>query len=122
PKLDTVTWYDHKTNDRVYEATNKSLDAWHTVMIRVKDGVVAYWLGGKQLFTRSAKDARRPATSMTFTHGSIAQPDQDQQAWDMKVAWLYYNANETLSAEEVQTQVEDFTGRGMNYFDTVRGS
>lgn len=122
PKLDTVTWYDHKTNDRVYETTNKSLDEWHTVMIRVKDGVVAYWLDGKKLFTSSGKYAPRSDMSVNFNHWFIDLPFKGERAWDMKVDWLYYNANETLSAEEVQTQVEDFTGRGMNYFDTVRGS
>jgi predicted aldo/keto reductase-like oxidoreductase len=40
----------------------------------------------------------------------------------MKVDWLYYNANETLSAKQVQSAVDGFTDEGMNYFDTVRES
>lgn len=122
PKLDTVTWYDHKTNDRLYTTTNKSLDDWHTVMIRVKDGVVAYWLDGKKLFLTNGKFYPRADMSVNFNHWFIDLPFKGERAWDMKVDWLYYNANETLSADEVQAQVEDFTGKGMNYFDTVRGS
>lgn len=120
PKLDTVTWYDHKTNDRVYETTNKSLDAWHTVLIRVKDGVVAYWLDGKKLFLSNGKYAPRADMSVNFNHWFIDLPFKGERAWDMKVDWLYYNANDTLSAEEVQAEVADFTGEGMTYFDTVR--
>ncbi|MER8219180.1 cellulose binding domain-containing protein [Streptomyces sp. NPDC094143] len=120
PKLDTVTWYDHKTNDRVYETTNKSLDAWHTVLIRVKDGVVAYWLDGKKLFLSNGKYVPRADMSVNFNHWFIDLPFKGERAWDMKVDWLYYNANDTLSAEEVQAEVADFTGEGMNYFDTVR--
>ncbi|KOV68232.1 hydrolase [Streptomyces sp. AS58] len=122
PKLDTVTWYDHKTNDRVYQTTNESLDGWHTVMIRVKDGVVAYWLDGKKLFLSNGKYAPRADMSVNFNHWFIDLPFEGERAWDMKVDWLYYNANETLSEKEVQAQVEGFADTGMNYFDTVRGS
>ncbi|MFI9748523.1 cellulose binding domain-containing protein [Streptomyces collinus] len=122
PKLDTVTWYDHKTNDRVYETTNKSLDSWHTVLIRVKDGVVAYWLDGKKLFLSNGKYAPRADMSVNFNHWFIDLPFKGERAWDMKVDWLYYNANDTLSAKQVQSAVEDFTGEGLNYFDTVRES
>ncbi|MDT0389419.1 cellulose binding domain-containing protein [Streptomyces dubilierae] len=122
PKLDTVTWFDHKTNDRVYETTNKSLDAWHTVLIRVKDGVVAYWLDGKKLFLSNGKYAPRADMSVNFNHWFIDLPFKGERAWDMKVDWLYYNANDTLSAEEVRSQVAGFTDEGMNYFDTVRES
>ncbi|MFI9819336.1 cellulose binding domain-containing protein [Streptomyces sp. NPDC052013] len=122
PKLDTVTWYDHKTNDRVYQTTNKSLDDWHTVMIRVKDDVVSYWIDGKKLFVSSGKYAPRAGMSVNFNHWFIDLPFKGDRAWDMKVDWLYYNANDTLSAKEVQAQVEGFAGSGMNYFDMVRGS
>ncbi|AMW13522.1 hydrolase [Streptomyces qaidamensis] len=122
PKLDTVTWYDHKTNDRVYETTNKSLDSWHTVLIRVKDGVVAYWLDGEKLFLSNGKYAPRADMSVNFNHWFIDLPFKGERAWDMKVDWLYYNANDTLSAKQVQSAVEDFTDEGVNYFDTVRES
>ncbi|MFI6373473.1 cellulose binding domain-containing protein [Streptomyces sp. NPDC050546] len=122
PKLDTVTWYDHKTNDRVYKTTKKSLDAWHTVMIRVKDGVVAYWMDGEKLFLSNGKYAPRADMSVNFNHWFIDLPFKGDRAWDMKVDWLYYNANETLSVNEVQSAVEGFTDKGMNYFDTVRES
>ncbi|MFF7852800.1 cellulose binding domain-containing protein [Streptomyces sp. NPDC007904] len=122
PKLDTVTWHDHETNDRVYTTTNKSLADWHTVMIRVKDGVVAYWLDGKKLFVSSGKYTPRANMSVNFNHWFVDLPFKGDRAWDMKVDWLYYNANDTLSATQVQAQVEGFTDNGMNYFDTVRGS
>ncbi|MFD5228918.1 cellulose binding domain-containing protein [Streptomyces qaidamensis] len=122
PKLDTVTWFDHKTNDRVYETTNKSLDTWHTVLIRVKNGVVAYWLDGKKLFLSNGKYVPRADMSVNFNHWFIDLPFKGERAWDMKVDWLYYNANKTLSAKQVQSAVEDFTDEGVNYFDTVRES
>ncbi|WP_309059380.1 cellulose binding domain-containing protein [Streptomyces sp.] len=122
PKLDTVTWYDHRTNDRVYTTTNKSLAGWHTVMIRVKDDAVSYWLDGEKLFVSNGKYAPRTDMSVNFNHWFVDLPFKGDRAWDMKVDWLYYNANDTLSAKEVRARVEGFADNGVNYFDTVRGS
>ncbi|MFJ5899436.1 cellulose binding domain-containing protein [Streptomyces sp. NPDC093064] len=121
PKLDTVSWHDHRTNDRVYTTTNKSLADWHIVMIRVKDDVVSYWLDGKKLFVSSGKYAPRADMSVNFNHWFVDLPFKGERVWDMKVDWLYYNANEVLSAKEVETAAGSFTANGMNYVDTVQG-
>lgn len=122
PKLDTVSWYDHKSNDRVYKTTNKSLDGWHTMMITVEDDVVTYRMDGEKLFSSDGKYAPRSGMSVNFNHWFIDLPFKGDRAWDMKVDWLYYNANEPLSAKQVQSAVDGFTDEGMNYFDTVRES
>ena len=92
------------------------------MLIRVKDGVVAYWLDGKKLFLSNGKYAPRADMSVNFNHWFIDLPFKGERAWDMKVDWLYYNANDTLSAKQVQSAVQGFTDEGMNYFDTVRES
>ncbi|WP_238431749.1 cellulose binding domain-containing protein [Streptomyces cavernae] len=120
PKLDTVTWYDHETNDRVYNTTNKSLAGWHTVMITVEDDVVTYWLDGKKLFSSNGKYAPRAGMSINFNHWFIDLPFKGDRTWDMKVDWLYYNENKALSENAVDTAVKGFTDNGMNYFDTVQ--
>jgi hypothetical protein len=122
PKLDTVTWYDHKVNDRVYTTTNKSLDGWHVLMITVGKDVVTYRLDGRVLFTSKGKYVPRTDMSVNFNHWFVDLPFKGDRAWDMKVDWFYYHANEVLSATQVQSAVEGFTGQGINYFDTVRGS
>ncbi|MBC9727110.1 cellulose binding domain-containing protein [Streptomyces sp. TRM68367] len=122
PKLDTVSWYDHKANDRVYTTTNKSLDGWHTVVVTVEDGAVTYRVDGKKLFSSRGKYAPRADMSVNFNHWFIDLPSLGERAWDMKVDWLYYNANDALPAKEVQAEVEGFAGHGMNFFDTVQES
>ncbi|MCD7442957.1 hydrolase [Streptomyces lincolnensis] len=120
PKLDTVTWYDHEDNDRVYETTNKSLAGWHTMMITVKDDVVTYRMDGEKLFSSSGKYAPRSGMSINFNHWFIDLPFKGDRAWDMKVDWLYYDANNVLSVKEVDAAVEKYSGAGLNYFDTVQ--
>ncbi|MGA5142620.1 cellulose binding domain-containing protein [Streptomyces azureus] len=122
PKLDTVSWYHHESNDRVYKTTNKSLDGWHTMMITVEDDVVTYRMDGEKLFSSDGKYAPRSGMSVNFNHWFVDLPFKGDRAWDLKVDWLYYNANGSLSVKEVRSAVEDFTGEGMNYFDTVRES
>ncbi|KOG30570.1 cellulose binding domain-containing protein [Streptomyces resistomycificus] len=120
PKLDTVTWYDHKENDRVYTTTNKSLDGWHTMMITVEDDVVTYRLDGRKLFSSSGKYAPRAGMSINFNHWFVDLPFKGDRAWDMKVDWLYYNAHDVLSVKEVDAAVKEYSDNGMNYFDTVQ--
>lgn len=120
PKLDTVTWYDHKDNDRVYETTNKSLAGWHTMMITVKDDEVTYRVDGEKLFSSSGKYAPRSGMSINFNHWFIDLPFKGDRAWDMKVDWLYYNAGDVMSVKEVDAAVEKYSGAGLNYFDTVQ--
>ncbi|GCB45283.1 cellulose binding domain-containing protein [Streptomyces sp. NL15-2K] len=122
PKLDTVSWYDHESNDRVYTTTNKSLAGWHTMMITVKDDVVTYRMDGKKLFTSSGKYAPRSGMSVNFNHWFVDLPFKGDRAWDMKVDWLYYNAKDVLTVKEVDTAVKEYSDNGMNYFDTVQAS
>ncbi|MET9686513.1 glycoside hydrolase family 16 protein [Streptomyces coeruleorubidus] len=122
PKLDTVTWYDHESNDRVYRTAGKSLDGWHTMMITVEDDVVTYRMDGEKLFSSDGKYAPRSGMSVNFNHWFVDLPFKGDRAWDMKVDWLCYNANASLSVKEVRSAVGGFTGEGMNYFDTVRES
>ncbi|WP_217236160.1 cellulose binding domain-containing protein [Streptomyces sp. AC555_RSS877] len=120
PKLDTVSWYDHETNDRVYTTTNKSLAGWHTMMITVKDDVVTYRMDGKKLFSSSGKYAPRAGMSINFNHWFVDLPFKGDRAWDMQVDWLYYNANDVLSDKDVNAAVKEYSDNGMNYFDTVQ--
>ncbi|MEV0634144.1 cellulose binding domain-containing protein [Streptomyces sp. NPDC050619] len=122
PKLDTVSWYDHESNDRVYTTTNKSLAGWHTMIITVEDDVVTYRMDGKKLFSSSGKYAPRSGMSINFNHWFVDLPFKGDRSWDMQVDWLYYNANEVLSVKDVNTAVKEYSENGMNYFDTVRES
>ncbi|MEU0068171.1 cellulose binding domain-containing protein [Streptomyces sp. NPDC006332] len=120
PKLDTVSWYSHEQNDRVYATTHKSLAGWHTMMITVEDDVVTYRMDGKKLFSSSGKYAPRAGMSINFNHWFVDLPFKGDRAWDMRVDWLYYNADSVLSAKEVDAAVEKYSDNGMNYFDTVQ--
>jgi hypothetical protein len=122
PKLDTVSWYDHEQNDRVYTTTDKSLDDWHTMMITVKDDVVTYRIDGKKIYSSSGKYTPRSGMSINFNHRFNDLPFKGDRAWDMKVDWLYYNAHDVLSVKEVNTAVKEYSDNGMNYFDTVQES
>ncbi|MFF4252645.1 cellulose binding domain-containing protein [Streptomyces sp. NPDC001663] len=118
PKLDNVTW--HTVDDRVYNTTVKSLAGWHTVVMTVKDGVVTYRVDGKKIYTTSGKYAPRAGMSVNFNTWFIDLPFKGgERSWDMKVDWLYYNAKDALSLEDVDSAVKNYSENGMNYFNTT---
>ncbi|MER6419660.1 cellulose binding domain-containing protein [Streptomyces sp. NPDC001137] len=118
PKLDNVTW--HTVEDRVYNTTVKSLAGWHTVVMTVKDGVVTYRVDGRKIYSTSGKYAPRAGMSVNFNTWFIDLPFKGgERAWDMKVDWLYYNAKDAQSQDDVNAAVKAYSANGMNYFDTT---
>lgn len=120
PKLDTVSWYDHEQNDRVYATTNKSLAGWHTLMITVEDDRVTYLLDGEKIFSSSGRYVPRSGMSINFNHWFVDLPFEGYRAWDMKVDWTYHHADAVLSDKDVEAEVRKYSGAGMNYVDTLR--
>ncbi|MFF3904768.1 cellulose binding domain-containing protein [Streptomyces sp. NPDC001848] len=118
PKLDNVTW--RTVQDRVYNTTLKSLAGWHTLVMTIKDDVVTYRIDGKKIYSTSGSYAPRTGMSVNFNTWFIDLPFKSgERAWDMKVDWLYYNAEDALSLETVDAAVKDYSRNGMNYFDTT---
>jgi hypothetical protein len=118
PKLDNVTW--HTVEDRVYNTTLKSLAGWHTVVMTVDGDVVTYRVDGKKIYSTSGKYAPRAGMSVNFNTWFIDLPFKGgERAWDMKVDWLYYNAKDALSLDDVDSAVEDYSRSGLNYFNTT---
>ncbi|MFM9563012.1 MULTISPECIES: cellulose binding domain-containing protein [Streptomyces] len=119
PKLDTTSWYSVEAGDRVTTKTEASLAGWHTMLITVDDDRVTYRLDGRKLFSSTGKYVPRSGMSVNFNTWFVDLPFKGDRVWNMKVDWLYYNAEATLSQKQVDAAVKGFTDSGMNYFDTV---
>jgi hypothetical protein len=119
PKLDTTSWYSYQAGDRVTSKLEESLNGWHTMVITVDKDVVTYRLDGRKLFSSSGKYSPRAGMSVNFNTWFVDLPFKGDRTWDMKVDWLYYNADDTQSLKDVQAAVKDFSGNGLNYFNTV---
>ncbi|MGW3625378.1 cellulose binding domain-containing protein [Streptomyces sp. NPDC000880] len=122
PKLDTTSWHDADKGDRVTSKLEESLHGWHTMVITVEDDAVTYRVDGRKLFSNGEKYSPRADMRVNFNTWFVDLPFEGHRTWDMKVDWLYYNANETLSLEDVHAAVKGFSDSGRNYFDTVPAS
>ncbi|MFD6420233.1 cellulose binding domain-containing protein [Streptomyces sp. NPDC060194] len=120
PKLDTTSWHDADGNDRITMKHMRSLEGWHTLTITVDGDEVTYRIDGKKLYSHDDPDyAPRAGMSVNFNTWFVDLPFTGDRHWDMKVDWMYYNADDVLDVEQVEAAVEGFTESGLNYFDTV---
>ncbi len=54
-----------------------------------------------------------------FSSWFIDLPFKGRRTWDMRVNWLYYQADRTLTLTEVDKAVDGFYAVGTNHVNTV---
>ncbi|MET9465668.1 glycoside hydrolase family 16 protein [Streptomyces sp. NPDC006544] len=120
PRLDTVTWYKADPPDRVSHTLKQHLEGWHVLLVTAVNGKVTYSLDGKEVFTSSGKYVPREKMDVHFSNWFIDLPFAGgPRAWDMKVNWFYYKADEALTQADVQKTVDGFYGAGTHYVNTL---
>ncbi|WP_158879799.1 glycoside hydrolase family 16 protein [Streptomyces sp. NRRL F-4428] len=120
PRLDNVSWYKADPPDRVNHTLKQRLEGWHTLMITAMDGKVSYSLDGKEVFSSSGKYVPREKMDVHFSNWFIDTPAAGgPRAWEMKVNWVYYKADEAVSPADVQKTVDGFYSAGTDYVNTV---
>jgi hypothetical protein len=119
PRLDTTSWRDSTDNDRVTSHSNTKLGGWHTMVITAMDGKTTYSLDGREVFTNGSKYSPREPMTVNFSAWFIDLPFKGSRSWDMKVDWLYYQADRALSGKDAQKAVAGFTADGTHYLNTL---
>jgi hypothetical protein len=119
PRLDTTSWRNSVRNDRVTKFHTKKLGGWHTMVITAVDGKTTYSVDGQKLFTSGSRHFPRERMSINFSAWFIDLPFKGKRSWDMRVDWLYYRSGQAVSAEDAQKAVEDLTGGGTHYVNTL---
>ncbi|MEV0275044.1 cellulose binding domain-containing protein [Streptomyces sp. NPDC050610] len=124
PRLDTTSWRSGggKPGDRTTQTQPEHLTGWHTMMITAKSGTVTYSVDGRKLFSHQGKYFPRERMGVHFSSWFIDLPFKGRRTWDMRVNWLYYQADRTVSLTEVNKAVDGFYAAGTNHVNTVRKS
>ncbi|MFD7982557.1 glycoside hydrolase family 16 protein [Kitasatospora indigofera] len=121
PRIDTTSWRSSTQGDRDTRSTKRSLAGWHTMMMTAENGNVTYSMDGRALFASDSKTFPREPLSIRFSAWLIDLPAAvaGPRTWDMKVNWLYQQADKTLSLAEVTKTVDGFYAAGTAYVNTV---
>ncbi|MFF2073817.1 glycoside hydrolase family 16 protein [Kitasatospora sp. NPDC058162] len=121
PRLDTTSWRSSTPGDRDTTGTKKSLAGWHTMMITADNKAVTYSMDGKVLFTSDSRSYPKEKLSIRFSAWLIDLPSTvtGPRTWDMKVNWLYYQADKNVPQAEVEKAVAGLYAAGTPYLNTV---
>jgi hypothetical protein len=119
PRLDTTSWHDSATNDRVTKAHITKLGGWHTMVITVHDGKTAYSIDGQELFSNGSEHSPREPMTVNFSTWFIDLPFKGSRSWDMQVDWVYYQAGQDVSGKDAQKAVAGLTADGSHYVNTL---
>jgi hypothetical protein len=119
PRLDTTSWRDSATNDRVTKSHITKLGGWHTMVITVHDGETTYSIDGHELFSNGSKHSPREPMTVNFSTWFIGLPFKGSRSWDMQVDWLYYQADQAVSGKDAETAVAGLTADGTHYVNTL---
>ncbi|MDX3455782.1 cellulose binding domain-containing protein [Streptomyces sp. ME02-8801-2C] len=122
PRLDTTSWRNSETNDRVTKSRIIKLGGWHTMVITAHGGRTTYSLDGRELFTSGSRYSPREPMTVNFSNWFIDLPFKGARGWDMKVDWLYCRADQAVSGKDAQQAVAGLTADGTHYMDTLSGS
>ncbi|MFE7114343.1 cellulose binding domain-containing protein [Streptomyces sp. NPDC057654] len=122
PRLDTTSWRSGsgKPGDRTTRTQPLHLTGWHTMMITAMHGTVTYSVDGHKLFSHKGVFFPREPMSVHFSSWFIDLPFKGSRTWDMRVNWLYYQADRAVSLPEVDKAVDGFYTAGTNHVNTVR--
>lgn len=119
PRLDTTSWRDSATNDRVTKSRITKLGGWHTMVITVHDGETTYSIDGHELFSNGSTHSPREPMTVNFSTWFIDLPFKGSRSWDMQVDWLYYQADQAVTGKDAEKAVAGLTADGTHYVNTL---
>ncbi|WP_329218192.1 hypothetical protein OG352_18205 [Streptomyces sp. NBC_01485] len=83
------------------------------------DGKTTYSIDGRDLFTNGSEHSPREPMTVNFSTWFIDLPFKGARSWDMKVDWLYYQADQDVSGKDAQKAVAALTADGTHYVNTL---
>ena len=105
-----------------YDTYVKSLQGWNTVVLQVFDDTIKYYING-HLFSQHGSDVYpEVAMSLNFNLWFIKEAvlkSTEPRQYHQEVDWVYFNADKSLSHDEVIKEVSGLRSSNIKQKDTV---
>ena len=127
PTLYTTTWetFSPEPNwkkDNVFQTANGSQAGWHTLVTQVFDKKVRYFVDGKLFAEHSGEyypeDTMSINFNLWFIRDGMAQSKERRQ-YEEDIDWVYFQANTSLTPEQVEAAVAALRKKSVKFRDTV---
>ena len=120
PRLDTTSWRDSASNDRVTSSHTLKLSGWHTLELSAVDGRTTYSVDGETLFTSGSRHFPRERMTIDMSAWFIDLPFKSTpRTWDMRVDWLYYRSGTKVPPKTAEAAATAFASTGIRYVNTL---
>jgi hypothetical protein len=127
PNLFTTSWrtFSPEPNwkkDNVFNASAGAIAGWHTLVTRVSEGKIAYFIDGKPLAEHGGQYYPRSLMSINFNLWFIKDAGIKSNAvrrYQEDIDWVFHEARKALTPEEVEAKVASLRRRSRKYQDTV---
>ncbi len=108
--------------DNSSDAAEGSYEGWHTLLVQVGNGRVAYYVDDVLRATQGGKYYPEVPMSINFNlwfiEGGLIK-SQDSREYAEDVDWVYFEGGQILSPQEVQAQVAELRQAEVKFKDTV---
>jgi hypothetical protein len=127
PTLFTTSWrtFSPEPNwkkDNVYDTSNGSTAGWHTLVTQVSGGFVKYFIDGRPLAKHGGQYYPRSLMSINFNLWFIKDATVKSSVvrhYQEDIDWVFHEAKEILTPEEVEAKVAGLRRRSVRFQDTV---
>jgi hypothetical protein len=99
-----------------------SARGWHTLVIQVGHGSVAYWMDGVRLATHGGRFYPNVPMSINFNLWFIPSgvgPAGRPRSWQEDVDWVFFRGGEVLSPAQVEREVQRLRAASTGFLDSV---
>jgi len=110
------------TKVNAFDTYKKNLQGWNTLVLQVFDNTIKYFINGKLFSEHGANVYPEVAMSLNFNLWFIPEQvmaDKTMRQYHQEVDWVYFNADQALSNEQVINAVTDFRKNGIKQTDAV---
>ena len=111
-------WKQENTSDSV----GGSKGGWHTLVTQVANGEVKYFIDGTLLGQHNGRYYPRSLMSINFNLWFIkdgAVKSHEVRRYTEEIDWVFFEQNEALSPEQVESKVVALRQAGTKFFDNV---
>ena len=127
PTFYTTTWetFSPEPNwkkDNVFKNSSGSQEGWHTLVTQVMDQKVRYFLDGQLFAEHGGEYFPEDTMSINFNLWFIRDgmvPVNEQRQYQEDIDWVFYQANTSLTPQQVEATVADMRRGSIKFRDTV---
>jgi hypothetical protein len=127
PTLYATTWetFSPEPNwkkDNVFQTINTKQGGWHTLVTQVREGKVRYFVDGKFFVEHSGDYYPEDWMSINFNLWFIRDGlinSKELRTYQEDIDWVFFQANTSLSPEQVEAQIVQLRRKKVSFRDTV---